>query len=108
MKLPFQLTLAIALCCFAPLAGAQNTPASPTSLSSSRRPRLRLTSARKGISKDVKTPNIDSIAAKRRPLHQRLRQLPRSALPTRAGLMTGRYQQRFGFEWNPKGAVRRA
>ena len=29
MKLPFQLTLAIALCCFAPLAGAQNTPRKP-------------------------------------------------------------------------------
>jgi arylsulfatase A-like enzyme len=55
-----------------------------------------------GQSKDVKTPHIDSIAAG----GVRFTNGYVSGAvcsPTRAGLMTGRYGVRFGFEQNPKG-----
>jgi arylsulfatase A-like enzyme len=55
-----------------------------------------------GIAKDVKTPNIDSIAANGVRFTNGYVSCPVCS-PTRAGLLTGRYQQRFGFEWNPKG-----
>src|SRR5512134_1228710 len=50
-------------------------------------------------SKDVKTPNIDSIAAAGVRFTNGYVSGPVCA-PTRAGLLTGRYQQRFGFEFN--------
>src|SRR5687767_14843207 len=53
-----------------------------------------------GISKDVRTPNIDSIAKNGVRFTNGYVSCPVCA-PTRAGLMTGRYQQRFGFEFNP-------
>jgi arylsulfatase A-like enzyme len=53
-------------------------------------------------SKDVKTPHIDSIAAGGVRFTNAYVSCPVCS-PTRAGLMTGRYQQRFGFEMNPKG-----
>ena len=53
-----------------------------------------------GLSKDVKTPNIDAIAAGGVRFTSGYVSCPVCA-PTRAGLMTGRYQQRFGFEFNP-------
>jgi arylsulfatase A-like enzyme len=51
-------------------------------------------------SKDVPTPNIDSIAANGVRFTDGYVTCPVCA-PTRAGLLTGRYQQRFGFETNP-------
>ena len=50
--------------------------------------------------KDIQTPNIDSIA------HKGIRftngyVTASKCSPSRAGLMTGRYQQRFGYEFNP-------
>src|SRR5262245_25095712 len=53
-----------------------------------------------GISKDVKTPNIDTIAAGGVRFTNGYVSCPVCS-PTRAGLMTGRYQQRFGHEFNP-------
>jgi arylsulfatase A-like enzyme len=55
-----------------------------------------------GISKDVKTPNIDSIASNGVRFTNGYVSGPVCS-PTRAGLLTGRYQQRFGFEQNPRG-----
>jgi arylsulfatase A-like enzyme len=50
--------------------------------------------------KDIPTPNIDSIAKNGIRFTSGYVSCPICA-PTRAGLMTGRYQQRFGFETNP-------
>jgi arylsulfatase A-like enzyme len=50
--------------------------------------------------KDIPTPYMDSIAANGIRLTSGYVSCPVCA-PTRAGLMTGRYQQRFGFETNP-------
>ncbi len=49
---------------------------------------------------DVKTPNIDSLAASGVRFTDGYVSCPVCS-PTRAGLMTGRYQQRFGHELNP-------
>jgi len=49
---------------------------------------------------DIPTPNIDSIASGGVRFTSGYVSCPICA-PTRAGLMTGRYQQRFGFEHNP-------
>ncbi len=52
--------------------------------------------------KDFPTPNIDALAAS----GVRFSEGYVSGLycsPTRAGFLTGRYQQRFGHEWNPSG-----
>ena len=51
-------------------------------------------------SKDVLTPNIDSIAKAGIRFTSGYVSCPVCS-PTRAGLMTGRYQQRFGHEFNP-------
>ena len=53
-----------------------------------------------GFSKDVKTPNIDGIAKSGVRFTNGYVSCPVCS-PTRAGLMTGRYQQRFGHEFNP-------
>jgi arylsulfatase A-like enzyme len=50
--------------------------------------------------KDIATPNIDSLARAGIRFTDGYVTCPICA-PTRAGLMTGRYQQRFGFETNP-------
>ena len=52
------------------------------------------------VSKDVLTPNIDSIAKAGVRFTSGYVSCPVCS-PTRAGLMTGRYQQRFGHEFNP-------
>lgn len=52
--------------------------------------------------KDVPTPHIDSIAAGGVRLTNGYVSGPYCS-PTRAGLLTGRYQQRFGHEFNPGG-----
>lgn len=49
-------------------------------------------------SKEIKTPNIDSIARDGIKLMQAYANAS-ICTPTRAALMTGRYQQRSGFEW---------
>ena len=54
--------------------------------------------------KDVRTPNIDSLAANGIRFTDGYVSCPVCS-PTRAGLMTGRYQQRFGHEFNPGPAV---
>jgi len=51
-------------------------------------------------SKDIPTPNIDSIARNGVRFTNGYVSCPVCS-PTRAGLMTGRYQQRFGHEFNP-------
>ena len=53
-------------------------------------------------SKDVKTPHIDALAAAGVRFTSGYVSGPVCS-PTRAGLLTGRYQQRFGFEQNPRG-----
>jgi arylsulfatase A-like enzyme len=50
--------------------------------------------------KEIPTPNIDSIAKNGAKMTDGYVSCPICA-PTRAGLLTGRYQQRFGFEHNP-------
>ncbi len=50
--------------------------------------------------KDIPTPNIDTIAANGVRFTDGYVSCPVCS-PTRAGLMTGRYQQRFGHEFNP-------
>jgi arylsulfatase A-like enzyme len=50
--------------------------------------------------KEIPTPNIDSLAKNGAKMTDGYVSCPICA-PTRAGLMTGRYQQRFGFEHNP-------
>jgi arylsulfatase A-like enzyme len=53
-----------------------------------------------GFAKDIPTPNIDAIAAHGVRFTQGYVSAPLCS-PTRAGLATGRYQQRFGHEFNP-------
>lgn len=50
--------------------------------------------------KDIPTPHIDSLAAAGTRFSSGYVSCPVCS-PTRAGLMTGRYQQRFGHEFNP-------
>jgi arylsulfatase A-like enzyme len=50
--------------------------------------------------KDIPTPNIDALARSGVRFSNGYVSCPVCS-PTRAGLMTGRYQQRFGFEFNP-------
>ncbi len=52
------------------------------------------------IEKDVKTPNIDSIAADGVRFTNGYVSCPVCS-PSRAGILTGRYQERFGHELNP-------
>src|SRR2546430_1736437 len=53
--------------------------------------------------KDIPTPNIDSLAKNGIRCTNGYVSGPYCS-PTRAGLMTGRYQQRFGHEFNPGGS----
>lgn len=50
--------------------------------------------------REVPTPNIDALARSGTLFTDGYASSPQCA-PTRAGLMTGRYQQRFGFHFNP-------
>ncbi|MSU24988.1 MAG: sulfatase [Opitutus sp.] len=54
--------------------------------------------------KDIPTPNLDALAASGVRFTNGYVSGPYCS-PTRAGLLTGRYQQRFGHEFNPAGAV---
>ncbi len=51
--------------------------------------------------RDIPTPNIDALAARGVRFTDAYATAPICA-PSRAGLLTGRYQQRFGFEFNPR------
>ncbi|MGC4013894.1 MAG: sulfatase-like hydrolase/transferase [Luteolibacter sp.] len=53
-----------------------------------------------GYTKDIPTPNIDSLAANGTRFSNGYVSGPYCS-PTRAALLTGRYQQRFGHEFNP-------
>src|SRR5687767_10417432 len=53
--------------------------------------------------KDIPTPNLDALAASGVRFTNGYVTGPYCS-PTRAGLLTGRYQQRFGFEFNAGGA----
>lgn len=53
--------------------------------------------------KDIPTPHIDSIAKNGVRFTDGYASAPWCS-PSRAGLITGRYQQRFGYEFNPTGA----
>ena len=53
-----------------------------------------------GFTKEIPTPNIDSLATNGIRMTSGYVSGPYCS-PTRAGLMTGRYQQRFGHEFNP-------
>lgn len=55
--------------------------------------------------KDIPTPNIDSLAKNGVRCTNGYVSGPYCS-PTRAGLLTGRYQQRFGHEFNPGGGAR--
>lgn len=55
-----------------------------------------------GLSKDVKTPHIDSLATNGARFTDAYVVSPVCS-PCRAGLLTGRYPQRFGYEFNPGG-----
>jgi arylsulfatase A-like enzyme len=54
-------------------------------------------------SRDIPTPNIDRLAAEGIRFTDGYVSGPYCS-PTRAGLMTGRYPQRFGYEFNPDGS----
>ena len=53
--------------------------------------------------KDIPTPNLDALAASGVKFTNGYVSGPYCS-PTRAGLLTGRYQQRFGHEFNPNGS----
>src|SRR5688500_12729730 len=53
--------------------------------------------------KDIPTPNLDSLAKSGARFTNGYVTGPYCS-PTRAGLLTGKYQQRFGFEFNAGGA----
>src|SRR3954462_3077419 len=52
--------------------------------------------------KDIPTPNLDALAASGVRFTNGYFSGPYCS-PTRAGLLTGRYQERFGHEFNPNG-----
>ncbi|HVJ81339.1 MAG TPA: sulfatase-like hydrolase/transferase, partial [Planctomycetia bacterium] len=54
--------------------------------------------------KDIPTPHLDALAASGTRCSQGYVSGPYCS-PTRAGLLTGRYQQRFGHDYNPAGAA---
>jgi arylsulfatase A-like enzyme len=57
-----------------------------------------------GIDADIRTPNLDQLAADGVRCTHGYVSAPQ-CVPSRAGLLTGRYQQRFGLEDNQKGAL---
>ena len=82
------------LTCFSPLVLAQSKPNIVLIVSDD----LGYNDLSSYGSKEIKTPNIDSIARDGIKLMQAYAN-GSVCTPTRAALMTGRYQQRYGFDW---------
>ena len=57
-----------------------------------------------GVDKDIRTPNLDALAKDGVRFVRGYVSAPQ-CVPSRAGVMTGRYQQRFGVEDNTKGPL---
>jgi arylsulfatase A-like enzyme len=57
-----------------------------------------------GVDSDIRTPHLDAMAAEGVRFSQGYVSAPQ-CVPSRAGLITGRYQQRFGVEQNGKGPL---
>ena len=57
-----------------------------------------------GVDKDIRTPNIDQLVRDGVLFKRGYVTAPQCA-PSRAGVMTGRYQQKFGLEDNGKGPL---
>ncbi len=57
-----------------------------------------------GVDKDIRTPNIDKLAANGLRFFRGYVSAPQ-CVPSRAGLITGRYQEKFGVEDNNKGPL---
>ena len=57
-----------------------------------------------GVDKDIRTPNLDALAKDGVRFVRGYVSAPQ-CVPSRAGVMTGRYQQRFGVEDNGKGPL---
>ena len=57
-----------------------------------------------GVDKDIRTPNIDKLAADGLRFFRGYVSAPQ-CVPSRAGLITGRYQEKFGVEDNNKGPL---
>lgn len=57
-----------------------------------------------GVDKDVQTPNLDQLARDGARFSRGYVSAPQ-CVPSRAGVLTGRYQQRFGVEDNAKGPL---
>jgi arylsulfatase A-like enzyme len=60
-----------------------------------------------GVVDDIRTPNIDSLAADGVRMTAGYVSAPQCG-PSRAGLMTGRYQERFGLDYNGQGPLRKS
>ncbi len=57
-----------------------------------------------GVDHDIRTPNLDQLAKDGVRFSRGYVSAPQ-CVPSRAGVMTGRYQQRFGVEDNSKGPL---
>lgn len=57
-----------------------------------------------GVDRDIRTPNLDTLAREGVRFTNGYVSAPQ-CVPSRAGLLTGRYQQRFGLEDNRQGAL---
>src|SRR4051794_15998031 len=57
-----------------------------------------------GVDKDIRTPNLDQLARDGIRFSRGYVSAPQ-CLPSRSGVITGRYQQRFGVEDNNKGPL---
>lgn len=107
MKLLTHLTYGVCWV-FLPLAGFGSRPTQADPPASAERPNIVLIVAddlgygELGCqgNKEIPTPNIDSLAANGVRFTSGYVSCPVCS-PTRAGLLTGRYQQRFGHEFNP-------
>ncbi len=60
-----------------------------------------------GVADDIRTPNMDSLARDGVRMTAGYVSAPQCG-PSRAGLMTGRYQERFGLDYNGQGPLRKS
>ena len=99
------------LCCLAIVYGSFDGTVARAADAEGKRPNIVLIVAddlgyadlgAQGISTDVRTPHLDSLASNGARFTHAYVSAPLCS-PSRAGLITGRYQQRFGYEFNPGG-----